>query len=349
MSYLMNKKFYLRLVLSIFFISIISLVFSYSVQHSGKNTFKNIYSSSLTQLSLDFINWLAFEPRPKGVALDIKPFDTNKYKLNATSITWIGHSTFLIKLPRLTVLTDPHLTQRASPISFIGPKRYTPPALSIKTLPLVDVVIISHDHYDHLDMKTITLLHSHQPNILYIVPLRIGKILTQHGITNWSELDWWKSLSIGQYKFTAVPAEHFSGRGLVRNNTLWASWIIETFNSNDDIAHTIFFGGDTGYSAHFKDIYQRFKSIDLSLLPIGAYSPRRFMKAVHMTPEEAVQAHIDLNSKRSIGMHWGSFILTDEPILEPIQRLKKNIKQHGITDQQFMVMQPGETLWHLIP
>jgi L-ascorbate metabolism protein UlaG (beta-lactamase superfamily) len=259
------------------------------------------------------------------------------------TLTWIGHSTFLWQYRGINIITDPHLSNRASPVSFAGPKRLSPPALLLPDLPNLDIVVISHNHYDHLDKKTVLGIVDNQKSNppLFLVPLGMKEWFSDIGIKEKVvELDWWQSHLIGEWTFHAVPVQHWSRRGLTdTNKVLWAGWVIEAPDKR------LFFAGDTGYSKDFQDIGERFESMDLSLIPIGAYSPRWFMKDMHCSPEEAVQIHLDVKSKQSIGMHWGTFLnLTDEPLEEPPVRLRKAVQAKGLNPETFISLKHGETL-----
>jgi len=256
--------------------------------------------------------------------------------------TWIGHSTFLLQLNGLTILTDPHFTERASPVSFAGPERTTQPGIAMDDLPDIDVIVISHNHYDHLDKGSIRSLLARQSENqpLILVPSRLGRTLERWGASRVTELDWWTRTTHDGIEFTAVPVQHFSARTpFDRNKTLWAGWIIREADGRQ-----ILFVGDSGYSQDFSDIHERFGPMDLSLIPIGAYDPRWFMSPMHVDPEEAVQIHLDVESKLSIGMHWGTFILTDEPMREPLERLAKAREAAEIAEGDFLVLQHGETI-----
>ena len=262
------------------------------------------------------------------------------------TLTWIGHSTFLWQYRGINIITDPHLSNRASPVSFAGPERLSPPALVLRDLPDLDIVVISHNHYDHLDKSTVLEIYEKQKSKppLFLVPLGMkewfGNIGIKSGVI---ELDWWESHQVGGWKYHAVPVQHWSRRGLLdTNKVLWAGWVVEAPNKR------LFFAGDTGYSKDFKVIGNRFKTMDLSLIPIGAYAPRWFMKDMHCSPEEAVQIHLDVNSKQSIGMHWGTFLnLTDEPLDEPPVRLQKAVQSKGLNPETFITLKHGETLKNL--
>ncbi|MBN8705503.1 MAG: MBL fold metallo-hydrolase [Bacteroidetes bacterium] len=284
--------------------------------------------------------WERTTPEPKFFPLAKNDPAFLKSNKTEPTITWVGHSTFLIQIDGINILTDPHFTERASPVSFAGPKRYTQPGLSLDDLPQIDFVIISHDHYDHLDLTTVKALFDRQPENppVFFTGLKVKARFEAEGITSAQEYDWWESTEIKGFNLHCVPVQHFSGRSLTdRNSTLWCGWIIERNG------YQIFFGGDTGYSKDFKDIHDKFGDMDLSLIPVGAYDPRWFMASHHVNPEEAIQIHRDLNSKLSIGMHWGTFILTDEPVDEPPVRLAKGMQAIGPDSASFTVMQHGET------
>ena len=262
------------------------------------------------------------------------------------TLTWIGHSTFLWQYRGKNIITDPHLSNRASPVGFAGPERLSPPAISLQNLPDLDIVVISHNHYDHLDKSTVLGIYEKQKSKppLFLVPLGMKEWFENIGINSGViELDWWESHQVGSWKYHAVPVQHWSRRGLLdTNKVLWAGWVIEAPDKR------LFFAGDTGYSKDFKDIGNRFKGMDLSLIPIGAYAPRWFMKDMHCSPEEAVQIHLDVNSKQSIGMHWGTFLnLTDEPLEEPPVRLGRAVKAKGMAPETFITLKHGETLKNL--
>lgn len=260
-----------------------------------------------------------------------------------THFTWIGHATFLIQHQGINILTDPVFSKRASPFQFAGPKRVTPAAMNIDELPPIHIVVISHDHYDHLDKNSVLQLARQQSTPpLFVVPLGIGKWLSKRDIHSWEELDWWQSTQSHGWRFSAVPVQHFSGRGLKPNNTLWAGWVLESLPDNAGKVQRIFFAGDTGYSQDFKQIAQHFGPMDIALLPIGAYSPRWFMQEIHVNPEEAVQIHCDLNARLSIGMHWGAFVLTDEPMDEPPKQLAAARKKYQLQDEDFITLEHGQ-------
>lgn len=257
------------------------------------------------------------------------------------TLTWIGHATFLLQHGGTNILTDPHLSDRASPFSWIGPKRLTPPGLSIDELPPIDVVVISHNHYDHLDAETIEALHRKQAGYppLFVVPDGVGRWFTDRGIERVVELKWWESTRWDDWTLYAVPAQHFSGRSLSdRNRSLWAGWVLQKEDFN------FYFAGDTGYSADFKEIGKQLGPFDLSAIPIGAYAPRWFMQPVHVNPEEAVRIHKDVGSNVSIGMHWGTFLLTDEALDEPPKKLAEARRRASLEEKAFLTLRHGQTV-----
>jgi N-acyl-phosphatidylethanolamine-hydrolysing phospholipase D len=258
------------------------------------------------------------------------------------AVTWIGHATVLIQHQGVNVLTDPILPQYASPLPFDGPRRRSAPALTLDGLPHIDVVVISHNHYDHLDAPTIRAL-GNGPR--YFVPLGIGDWLVDRGIdpARVTEMDWWDTdtlrLADTEVEVIATPSQHFSGRSLTdRNRTLWAAWAIRW---ND---FSVWFGGDTGYNdVQFRATGERLGAVDLGIIPIGAYLPRSFMRVVHVDPVEAVMIHRDIRARRSIGVHWGTFELAAEPLLEPPQALKRATAEAGLPPAEFTTFAVGET------
>ncbi len=251
-------------------------------------------------------------------------------------VTWIGHSTFLIQTGGMNILTDPIFSEKATPFSFIGPRRISPPGIPFDELPSIHAVILSHDHYDHLDEPTIRRLGD---SVRYIVPLGLRDWLAKRGISDVVELDWWEGTSLGPMQVHAVPAQHFSGRSpFTRNRTLWMGWVLKTPSGN------VFFAGDTGHAPFFREIGERFSPIRISFIPIGAYRPRWFMGPMHVDPPEAVRIHMELRSERSVAMHWGTFLLADEPPGEPPVYLRKALVEAGLGGESFVIMRFGETL-----
>lgn len=310
--------------------------------HHTERGFRNTYPYDRKGTG-DFLKFLAEYrggPAPRQFPLATNDPAFLRSNRSAATLTWIGHDSFLVQRQGLNLLTDPHLTARASPLGWAGPARMMPPGLTFEQLPEIDAVLISHNHYDHLDEGTVLELHRRQPGKppRFFVPLGLKAWFAARGITNVVELDWWDSVEWQGVKFHAVPVQHFSSRGpFDRNATLWCGWVAQWPE------FSLFFAGDTGYSKDFQDIGTRFGGFDLSLIPIGAYDPRWFMRAMHVNPEEAVQIHQDVRSRRSIGMHWGTFVLTMEDPAEPPQRLAAAVRSAGLPPDSFTVMQHGET------
>ena len=253
------------------------------------------------------------------------------------TITWIGHATLLVQVDGLSVLTDPNWSERAGPTSFIGSRRLNAPGLAFEALPRVDVVTISHDHYDHLDLPTVKrLAAAHDP--LFVVPLGLKAWFADNDMHRVVELDWWQEHEHRGVRFVCLPAQHFSQRSFWDGNRrLWATWAVLGRQRR------FYHGGDTGYFASFKEIGRRFGPFDVAALPIGAYLPPEIMKWVHTTPEQAVQAFVDLDARTMLGMHWGTFDLADEPLDEPPARMLADIARRGIDSSRAWVLKIGET------
>jgi L-ascorbate metabolism protein UlaG (beta-lactamase superfamily) len=254
-----------------------------------------------------------------------------------TAITWIGHSTFLVRIAGLTILTDPYVTDWATPIPGLGPKRYAPPGIAIERLPPIDLVIVSHNHYDHLDAKTLERLPG-KDRVQIVVPLGVGEIFAKRGFANIRELDWGDTTALGPLTITALPAIHWSRRTAAdENRTLWASFKIE------GAGRKLFFPGDTGYGPVFAKIGQEHGPFDLLFAPIGSYEPKVIMHASHTTPEQAVQLGRDIGAKRLVAIHWGTVVLTDEPQFEPPERFRPAARAAGYKDDEAWVLKIGET------
>jgi L-ascorbate metabolism protein UlaG (beta-lactamase superfamily) len=256
----------------------------------------------------------------------------------SATVTFINHSSFLIRLPGLTLLTDPIFSERCSPVQWAGPKRVRPPGLALAALPRPDVILLSHNHYDHLDLGSLRGLKRRFGAIPIIAPLGNRDWLTQKGLGPVTELDWWDSHQLNEAEIIAVPAQHFAARTLRdRNQTLWCGYRIRHQGKD------IHFAGDTGYTRSFHTVRERLGAPDLALLPIGAYEPRWFMGPVHMNPADAVQAFADLGAKRAIGMHFGTFQLTDEAIDAPLHDLAEARTHAGLAEDAFTALDFGET------
>ncbi|HTT10282.1 MAG TPA: MBL fold metallo-hydrolase [Burkholderiaceae bacterium] len=279
---------------------------------------------------------------------DLSPVPANlalvKLPTNHFAVTWIGHATALVQIGTVRVLTDPQFSERASPVQWAGPKRHQPPGVALADLPHVDVVLISHNHYDHLDEGSVRALNAQQGGApLFVVPLGLERWFQDIGITNVRALDWWDHLEVAGATVTVTPVQHWSRRTLSdTNQSLWGGFVIQAVS--DGVMRRVFFAGDTGYSAqHFRAIGARLGPFDLALLPIGAYEPRWFMQPQHVDPEEAVQIHRDIRARLSIGVHWGTFQLTDEPLDAPVDALAAARAKFGLRDDEFIVLRHGET------
>jgi len=253
------------------------------------------------------------------------------------TLTWVGHSTLLVQLDGVNVLTDPQWSARASPVTFGGPRRLTPPGLRFEDLPPVHVVVISHDHYDHLDRDTVKRLAAvHRPR--FLVPLGLKAWFADLGISEVEELDWWDERSVGGLTFTSVPAQHFSGRSpWDRNRRLWSGWVVAGRERR------LYFAGDTAHWSGLKEIGERLGPFDVAALPIGAYLPPVIMKPSHMSPEEALRALADVRAHRLVPIHWGTFDLADEPIGDPPRRLQVEARQLKLGPDRIWLLRHGET------
>jgi L-ascorbate metabolism protein UlaG (beta-lactamase superfamily) len=252
-------------------------------------------------------------------------------------VTFVGHSTFLIQTPAGNILTDPMYSERAGPWNRLGPRRVRPPAVALDDLPPVSIVLLSHGHYDHLDLRTLRALAG-RFDPLAIAPLGHESLIRSTGIRRVETLDWWVRAKTAPVGVTLTPAHHFSARTpFDRNRALWGGFVIATGG------HRIYFAGDSAYVPFFREIRERLGPIDLALLPIGAYEPRWFMRSVHMNPDEAVQAHLDLDAARSIGMHFGTFQLTAEGIDDPVHGLAESLRERNVPASRFRALGFGES------
>ena len=301
--------------------------------------FKNTDEDAAGKSFREFLKWSFTNKKPELVAID----SSDEWKeLTSTStdyLVWIGHATYLINKDGLTILTDPVFSKRASPVRFAGPKRLIPPAIPIDQLPNIDVITVSHNHYDHLDLRSLKKIYKANPNAIFLVPKGDKKRLERRGIENVKEFLWWEDIEIKGSKFTFTPVQHWSARGIAdRNKSLWGGWFM---NLKSEI---IYHAGDTGYSSDFIETKKRLGSPSLSLIPVGAYAPRWFMKTNHVNPPEAIQVALDLESKKNFGMHWGTFQLTDEEIMEPPELLKQSLNKLGLSEEFFRVLRPGQVV-----
>lgn len=252
-------------------------------------------------------------------------------------VTFVNHSTFLIQWHELNILTDPIWSERCSPFSFVGPQRMRPPGIHYADLPNIDMVLLSHNHYDHLDLPTLSKLEA-DFSPLFIVPLGVGALLTKKGIKNIVELDWWAEIKNG-INIKALPAQHFSGRGMFdRNKTLWSGYLLEHSGKK------IYFAGDTGYGEIFREIGKKEGPFDLAIIPIGAYMPKWFMSPIHISPAEAVKLHQDVRARKSIAMHFGTFPLADDGQGKAEEDLILALDSLGVPQQDFLIPVEGETM-----
>jgi len=254
------------------------------------------------------------------------------------SVTWLGHATFLIRINGRTILTDPYLTEYASPLWIFGSRRYVQPGISLDNLPPVDIVVVSHNHLDHLDAETVESLKGKE-SIHVFVPLGLKLFFKERGYAHVKELDWNERASYGGMDFTALPAVHFSGRASNdKNKTLWCSWSISSQSAK------VYYSGDSSYSPTvFKSIGDEYGPYDLAIVSIGAYKTRKYGPASHFTPEEALRVAMDTKSHVAVAMHWGTIKLSDEPIWEPPVRFRNAGQENGLPSERTWVMKIGET------
>jgi N-acyl-phosphatidylethanolamine-hydrolysing phospholipase D len=257
---------------------------------------------------------------------------------NKPTVTWVGHATLLVQFEHVTFLTDPTWSNRPSPVAGIGPKRFVEPGLAIKDLPPIDFVLISHNHYDHLDLPTLRSLAKRNADTVFFIPLGNGDLLGRQGITHVQELDWGQTATYKGVTIHCLPSQHWSKRSLTDDRrALWSSWAV----TGDE--RRFYFAGDTGYFTGFEEIGQKLGPFDLAAVPIGAYEPRAMMRQSHMNPEEAVRAAQDLRAKTALGIHFGTFDLSDEPLAEPPQRFRDAAADTEFGDTRAWVLNIGET------
>ncbi|NJM33149.1 MAG: MBL fold metallo-hydrolase [Limnobacter sp.] len=318
--------------------------------HHRPDGFVNSDGSVISKSLPDLIRWyrerfgLSLPPPPgesyaSYAAFPQQAFNKAQLPRNVRSVTWLGHATVLLKLQHITVLTDPHFSERAFPVQWAGPQRKVKAPAQVADLPPIDVVVLSHNHYDHTDKTTLLELANAQPHTLFLVPLGLEKTLQDWGIDRVKALDWWNTIELANTELTLVPAHHWSARSFFdRNTTLWGGWVVK------EPGFSFFFSGDTGYSQDFQEIGRRLGPFNLSAIAVGAYEPRWFMKAQHINPEEAVRVHQEVGSALSIGVHWGTFELTDEALDKPVEDLKKAKAKLGVADSAFRLLAQGQTV-----
>ena len=308
------------------------------VSNEISSEYKNTNGKPIEKTFRDLLKWSTSNIETKIEYLEISEewkdldlMDRDNYAI------WIGHSTFLIKKNGFTILTDPVFSNRASPLENIGPKRLIPPAISLDFLPNIDFVTVSHNHYDHLDIRSLKEISLRNPEAKFLVPAGDKKLLKRKKIQNANEFEWWQSYKTEDIEFIFTPVQHWSKRGLFdRNKSLWGGWFIKF----DDFS--IFHAGDTGYSDDFKETKLRLGSPKYAFIPIGAYDPEWFMAESHVNPEDAIQIMLDLEAENSFGMHWATFKLTDEDTFEPKERLDLAMKNKNINN--FIALKPGSVI-----
>ncbi|HEV8305834.1 MAG TPA: MBL fold metallo-hydrolase [Gemmatimonadales bacterium] len=280
---------------------------------------------------------------PRSVFRRTQPsFAVPRAAADRVTVTWVGHASVLLQLGGMNVLTDPVWSARASPAPFLGPRRWVPPGVAFEDLPPVDLVLQSHNHYDHLDSRTVRRIARAHPEAPWLVPLGLAAFVRRRGVRRVTELDWGQEADVGVLRVSCTPAQHFSGRGFRdRGATLWCGWALAAVSGR-----RVFFAGDTGHHSEFGAIGARYGPFDLALLPIGAYEPRWFMRYVHMNPEEAVAAFRALGARAMVPIHWGTFKLTDEAMDEPPARARAAWQAAGLPASGYRQLLHGET-WTL--
>jgi N-acyl-phosphatidylethanolamine-hydrolysing phospholipase D len=364
--FIVHRATYLIAIFCLFSLAACTTVnedYNAAKKHHRPEGFQNNYTEATDKSRADLLRWQLARlrdglPKPPEkptpvVAPDMKFVSANQGAAQEPAITWIGHATMLVQMGGLNILTDPIFSQRASPVQFAGPKRYQPPGIALKDLPRIDVVLLSHNHYDHLDTASVKALNQQSGGApLFIVPLGVKKWFAAEGITNVQQMDWWDKQTIktatGQVEVHFTPVQHWSARSLGdRRATLWGGYALFAPDFH------AYFSGDTGYSKDFTDTRERFAAMqteqqgggfDMALIAVGAYEPRWFMKEQHVNPEEAVQIHLDLKAKRSVGVHWGTFDLTDESLDQPPKDLAAARAAKKLPQEAFDVMAIGQTL-----
>ncbi len=348
---ILNKKFFK-------FICFLILIFVYNClsiamekipyHHLPDGTFRNPEGSPKRDLNFKW-SFKIFNQEKKKLDMSVpKDHVVNKEKVlsdlknfkDDDYVAWIGHATFLIKIGETTIITDPVFSKNAGPFIF-GPKRFTEPALKLNEIPKIDLFLLTHNHYDHQDMMTIRKFP--YKNVKVMLPLKLGKYFTRNGYKDVNEMDWYDEIIINEkLKITFLPAVHWSKRSLIdTNKTLWGNFLIK-YNDKK-----ILFACDTGIGNIYKDIGNKYGPIDLTFINIGAYnfypiSPHKDKSAYHTNPEEALSIGRDLKSKKLLGMHWGTFVLSLEPIMEPPIRFKNNAEKYGFKKEDAIIFKIGE-------
>ena len=277
----------------------------------------------------------AAPPWPRRVEVPSHP-PPRKLPAGRIGATFIGHSTWLLQIGGVAILTDPIWSERASPLAWAGPRRVRAPGQALEALPKVELLLVSHNHYDHLDVSTLRrLAYTHRPRIA--TPLGVRQFLEEKGISGATDMDWGKVLPLHErLRIACVPAQHFSGRGMFdRDATLWCGYVLLHPKGN------IYFAGDTGYGPIFTPIGAQYGPMRLAILPIGAYKPEWFMSPIHVSPAQAVQIHLDVRAVRSIASHFGTFQLADDGKNEPAEDLRRALREKNLPDDAFIVPEEG--------
>ena len=338
------KKFIILIIIFFQYTSVTLAMTNKPYHHLDNGTFRNPEGSPVRSENVKW-SYSTFNKEKKKLDMTVPDEHVIKKNLvletlnsikNNDYIGWIGHATFLLKLGNTTIITDPVFSKNAGPLIF-GPKRYTEPALNLNELPKIDLFLLTHNHYDHQDMSTIRKFPYKDTKVF--TALKLGKYFTKHHFKNVQELDWYQEVKFNDLKITFLPAVHWSKRSLTdTNKTLWGSFLIEYAGKK------IFFACDTGYGNIYKKIGKEFGPIDLTMINIGAYDFRpMFEKSIyHTSPEEALQAAQDLKSKKVLGTHWGTFVLSLEPIMEPPKRFQDNAEKFGFKREDALIFKIGE-------
>jgi len=309
--------------------------------HFDGSTFVNRKPMNKTPGDFIKLAWGAVtDPRTWPDWIEIETGQVAQARVNSgIVVTFINHATFLIQVDGVNILTDPVYSKRTSPVQWLGPKRVHAPGVALANLPPIDIVLISHNHYDHLDKDTLQQLfeRQEQPPVI-LAALGNGQLFQRLGLHSYHDMDWNDRFETHGLEVVFTECRHRSGRGIGdQMKTLWGSFVLKTSAGN------IYFAGDTGYGPHLRQAGTDYGPFALSLLPIGAYDPRWFMADVHLNPEEAVKAHQDLRSRQSIAMHFGTFRLTYEGIEEPLTDLQLAIEKYALAPQRFLVLEPGQS------
>jgi N-acyl-phosphatidylethanolamine-hydrolysing phospholipase D len=320
---------------------------------ASDGSFRNPWPDSEPHAWRDLLRWMrqrraqprAAKPRRGAFPVSAPAISYPRASDTDATATWIGHSTVLLQMGGINVLTDPVFSQRAFPVQWMGPRRVMDPALPIDALPPLDVLLLSHNHYDHLDKAAVKRIARTHPRATWFVPLGLGAYLQPWGVRDIVELDWWQQATLGDLHVTATPARHFSARRFGdRNRSLWCGFAFELNGKR------AYFAGDTAYHPEFGEIGARCGPFDFVMIPIGAYDPRWFMHIVHVDPEEAVQIYENLVAPHTgkphplmLGIHWGTFGLTDEPMDEPPRRTLARWREKGLDDARLWIARFGET------